>query len=459
MEGPPPSHVKGSSPSPSSSSSSFCLTDYDWIGFDLDHTLIRYHIDNLNELCYRCMVHYLVKVAHYPQELERVPLNEHFIKRGVVVDKKRGNILKLDEEGKVCVGFHGTKPLSPEQIRSAYYSEFPEGEQILEYGSFDGKRGYHGATTFFGTAWIWLFAILVDLEDEKASIDHRNYAAHADMMLNAFSYNFAEWNKGYYYPELVQHPEKYIYHQPKVKQWLKDLREKHGVKLFLLTNSLPEYLELLAKFAYGDDWKDLFDFIIVNGRKPFFFTSTDDFFECIYHEDGEIRVSDEPAQEIDFTKIYSVGNYQKFVETIKRTSKNPHTSPRVLYFGDHPQYDVLAPKTASAWETVAIIEELEDLEREAGKEFPDLDPSFSPNYRSGHKSHHELWGSFFYVSHKETHLHSSAEQSNTEPGRRKYTFWARHYTKYSSLYVPSVNRLAHWPCDHVFKANECSVLL
>src|SRR5437870_2585126 len=80
----------------------------------------------------------------------------------------RGNIIKLDGEGKVCLAYHGTKRLTPEQIKQIYYAV--DGESVspavLEYGTFH-EKDYHAITTFFSTAYGWLFAVLVDLEDEK----------------------------------------------------------------------------------------------------------------------------------------------------------------------------------------------------------------------------------------------------------------------------------------------------
>ncbi len=57
----------------------------------------------------------------------------------------------------------------------------------------------------------------------------------------------------------------------KVKSWLSALRAQ-GTRLFILTNSHSDYTNHLLTYAHGPDWKSAFDIIIVNGRKPAFFT-------------------------------------------------------------------------------------------------------------------------------------------------------------------------------------------
>jgi len=97
----------------------FSFSQCDWLGFDLDHTLIRYSHNNINGMIYRAVLKYLVEEANYPESLLEIPLNDHFIKRGTVIDKARGNILKLDKNCKVAVGYHGTSRLSKGEVRKS----------------------------------------------------------------------------------------------------------------------------------------------------------------------------------------------------------------------------------------------------------------------------------------------------------------------------------------------------
>lgn len=50
--------------------------------------------------------------------------------------------------------------------------------------------------------------------------------------------------------------------------------KKSGKKLFLLTNSLYDYTQVVMTHVYGTNWEDLFDVIIVGACKPAFLTDT-----------------------------------------------------------------------------------------------------------------------------------------------------------------------------------------
>lgn len=101
----------------------FTPTTYDWIGFDVDHTLVEYRLPVLLKMSFE----------HASKELQK-----HFIglrargaaewqaqiaQRGVAVDTARGNFLHVTENGTIQHAFHGSHEVS-------YYSV------NLLYGSF-----------------------------------------------------------------------------------------------------------------------------------------------------------------------------------------------------------------------------------------------------------------------------------------------------------------------------------
>ena len=47
----------------------------------------------------------------------------------------------------------------------------------------------------------------------------------------------------------------------------------------MATNSHLEYTDLLLKTVFGDDWRELFDVVICDARKPLFQRSDNPFFE------------------------------------------------------------------------------------------------------------------------------------------------------------------------------------
>jgi phosphoglycolate phosphatase-like HAD superfamily hydrolase len=104
------------------------------------------------------------------------------------------------------------------------------------------------------------------------NVVHRNFNNSQENEVKPIS------NYGMIYPELVKYPAKYIQPQPELKTHLATLRS-HGKKLFLTTNKHIEFLELTMKETLGRDWKDFFDIIVANCRKPLFYKSENPFFE------------------------------------------------------------------------------------------------------------------------------------------------------------------------------------
>src|ERR1700745_2332345 len=81
------------------------------IGFDMDYTIVRYHSKNFEEMVYKEMVRKLIEEKKYPKEVASFPFEYSRTIRGLVVDRKNGNILKISRYGRVKTSFHGTQEL------------------------------------------------------------------------------------------------------------------------------------------------------------------------------------------------------------------------------------------------------------------------------------------------------------------------------------------------------------
>lgn len=100
----------------------------------------------------------------------------------------------------------------------------------------------------------------------------------------------------------------------------------------------------------GEDWRNLFDVVIVQARKPRFFTDLS----------RPIRVYDEKTNghtwdrvsKLEKNVIYCEGNV-KILQDL--TNWRGH---HVLYFGDHPYSDLADVTLEHGWRTAAIIREL-----------------------------------------------------------------------------------------------------
>ncbi|OCT80345.1 hypothetical protein XELAEV_180271521mg, partial [Xenopus laevis] len=100
---------------------SFCLSQCDVIGFDLDHTLCRYQLQESNKLIYESFAQYLVTEKGYSEELLCVSPEEwDFCSKGLVLDLEEGNFLKLAADGTILRATHGTKSMTGEEIAEVY---------------------------------------------------------------------------------------------------------------------------------------------------------------------------------------------------------------------------------------------------------------------------------------------------------------------------------------------------
>lgn len=100
----------------------------------------------------------------------------------------------------------------------------------------------------------------------------------------------------------------------------------------------------------GDDWRDLFDVVIVEARKPRFFTD----------ESRPMRVFDKQSGthlwdrviKLERGKIYYEGTVKQLQDLMGWSGHE------VLYFGDHPYSDLADVTLEHGWRTGAIIHEL-----------------------------------------------------------------------------------------------------
>ena len=77
------------------------------VGFDLDHTLAHYRGAAVEELAYRLARRILVERFGYPRKILEFPYDRTHVIRGLVIDKRRGNVLKMDYHNYVAQGCHG----------------------------------------------------------------------------------------------------------------------------------------------------------------------------------------------------------------------------------------------------------------------------------------------------------------------------------------------------------------
>lgn len=212
----------------------FRFSDYDCVGFDLDHTLLRYNVTNMVTLEYEVLSRFLVeKRGHDPKHLSKKlgPDDFDFLQKGLILDFERGNILRLSPEGRILRVCHGTKILTEDEMDACY----PERRwEVTDSFAGDFLVTWNGPLSekmrtlldYFDMPASLAFARIVDTLDEKNGgeklQDYHIWSDILDGLIDMFDRsNFAK-DAGVYFPSLRNQPEKYMHKSsPELIAWLK----------------------------------------------------------------------------------------------------------------------------------------------------------------------------------------------------------------------------------------------
>ncbi len=296
------------------------------IGFDMDHTLALYKKRPIEELAFTATVRKLLARPGYPEAISHIAYDPDACVRGLIVDKDHGNILKLDKYNYVSVAYHGTQLLSSGEIHK-HYSE--------DTVRFDPNKHY-SIDTLFSIPEVFLYTRLVDLIDKKI-IQNR---AYAQAFVDVRACIDEAHRDGSIKQKVFEHVEKYIDEDPNLPLTLHKFRVA-GKKLFLLTNSAMDYVDLVLGFLLNGklpkypSWRDYFDLAFIEAGKPGFYRKGD------------------PATPIE--NIHSKSRLFKGGSAHELGTRLGVSGDRILYFGDHTYDDILRTKRQFNWRTAMIV--------------------------------------------------------------------------------------------------------
>jgi len=313
------------------------MDEIELIGFDMDYTLAIYDQPRLERLSIEATLRKLVEQRGYDRAILDLEYDPAFATRGLVVDRRTGNILKMDRYGHVGRTHHGSRPLSREERRELYQTVRIRASQA-RYACID---------TLFALPEATMYATLVEFLDRRGKPNYNQLwqdiresidEAHRDQTLKSI---------------ITADLAAYVERDPDLALTLHKLRSA-GKRLFLLTNSLWDYTSTVLSYlldgvleAYAS-WRSFFDLIVVGSRKPDFFSSKDPFLEI--DEKGKPHGK---ATTLQRGRLYQGGNIVDF-ERLAGSSGD-----RVLYIGDHIFGDMLRSKKSTTWRTAMVIQELE----------------------------------------------------------------------------------------------------
>lgn len=312
-----------------------------YIGLDMDHTLVRYHTHAFEALAHETMLKSLVQRKNYPESILRLPFNFDLAIRGLVIDRKKGNLLKVSRHGAIRASYHGTKPIDFSTQQKLYKSIYIDLGDTHLYTSID---------TAFSISVATLYAQLVEMKDSAEGRDHLpDYDTLAQDVVNTLDLAHRDGSlKG----EVAKNLEKYIIRDPEVVQGLERYL-LHDKKIFILTNSEFSYTKLLLDFAINPflkrhkSWTEVFEIVVTLAQKPRFFYDNLRFLK-VDPETGTMTNFDEKLKH----GIYQAGGADKFAADLGVEGDD------ILYIGDHIYGDILRLKKDCNWRTALVIEEL-----------------------------------------------------------------------------------------------------
>ena len=316
------------------------------IGFDMDYTLVHYDEVAWEERAYWHVQQALARKGHPVAGLRFDPT---MFPRGLILDLARGNVVKANRFGYVTMAAHGTRVL-------------PHDEQRREYAGVWvdlSEKRWELLNTLFSLSEACLYGQMVDLFDQGVIAGVGDYAALYRLVKTTMDEAHLE---GALKAEIIGAPERFVDLDPLLVQTLLDLKHA-GKKLFLATNSEWHYTRAMMGWTFDPyvggafDWRELFDLVIVQAKKPAFFEQQRPFEEVV--DDATTRPMTGPLQR---GVVYKGGNAHAVQEHFGCDGGE------ILYVGDHVFADVHISSQLRHWRTALVLRELE-REVKAEREF------------------------------------------------------------------------------------------
>jgi len=428
-----------------------------YFGFDMDYTLAVYKSPQYESLGFNLVVERLIAMG-YPDAINDFEYDPTFPVRGLWFDTLYGNLLKIDPYGNILLCINGFTFCKSHEIRALYPNKF----MIL-----DESRVYV-LNTLFNLPETYLLACLIDYFINSTGYTREPTGVKCGDLYMSYKAIFQDvrsamdWVhiKGSLKKDTVNNMEKYVHRDERLITLLERMQE-HG-KTFLLTNSDYDYsnkiMEFLLDFPSSNgtkkDWTTYFDYIVVDARKPLFF-SEGTTLRQIDRETGALKLGMHTGPILEH-RVYSGGSCDVLSKMMGAKGKD------VMYIGDHIFGDILKCKKIRGWRTFLVIPELSQelhvwtdkrtlynklqaLETLLGDLYRHLDsstkekPDISKVQKGIQEVGHEMDMSYGLLG---SLLRSGSRQ----------TFFAAQVCRYADLYASTFLNLLHYPFSYLFKA-------
>ncbi|KAI7694712.1 hypothetical protein SSS_09679 [Sarcoptes scabiei] len=242
----------------------------------------------------------------------------------------------------------------------------------------------------------------------------------------------------------------YLEKNEKLPLFLEHLK-KNNKKMFVITNSPFYFVDNGMKYMIGDDWRSLFDVIVVQARKPKFFTQQTRPFRTF--NIGSDRMNWTMVSSLDRDKVYMEGTV---LGLLKMTGWN---SMRVIYFGDQIYSDLADITLNFGWRTGAIIAELEkEIETHNSAEFKEAVSALQALQQlvdEGHENNVDKSILSQLIQQRDALRFETKTLFNPQFGsifrtHHNPTYFSRRLFRYSDIYMSHVTNLMKYSLKHTF---------
>ncbi|CAL4131879.1 unnamed protein product [Meganyctiphanes norvegica] len=414
-------------------------------GFDYDYTIANY-LPEVEHLIYELGKNVLVNKCRYPDGIKNLKYNREFAIRGLHYDVEKGLLMKLDQFQQIQRGsiYRGLTLLSRDEIRELYGTRtIPL--QYLEGSLAGGTKMAHLADLFSIPEMCLLRQIVQFFLDN-------------DLHFHSVSiFNDVKAAIGSIHPEMhrivTKDASNYLMKDPNLIKFFDRLKE-NGKELFLITNSPFRFVNAGMTHILNENWREYFDVIITNAKKPNFFTEKRPF--RILNEEIDTFTWD-PVEKLEKGKIYAEGSLYHLKRFVDTAGQN------VLYFGDHPYADLADLALNHSWRTGAIVWELDyELEKQNSLEYKkmsgwfillqslieeyqdisDDDEEAAQIIQQWKEERNILWKTLkdMYNPH-----FGSVFRTFDNP-----TYFSRRLFRYADIYTSQISNLCNYKINHTF---------
>ncbi|KAK8785557.1 5' nucleotidase C [Amblyomma americanum] len=311
-------------------------------GFDYDYTLAVY-TEKLHYLIYDLGRDWLINKFKYPKDIAQLEYRPGFAIRGLQYDIKKGVLMKMDlfHQIQFCSVYRGLTPLSREEVINIYGGSYIP--QYMIRGNAERDARMKQLNDLFSVPEICLLSNVTEYF-ERHNIAYNPEILFFDIQ-NAISSIHPVIHNTLTEANICEYLEK----REELVAFLERLRSA-GKQMFLVTNSPFKFVDVGMRYMIGPDWQDIFDVVIVQARKPKFFTDQHRPFRV--YDPGTKSQLWERVTKLEKNRVYIEGTVTQLQAMTGWCGNN------VLYFGDQIYSDLADLTLNYGWRTGAIIWEL-----------------------------------------------------------------------------------------------------